>query len=126
VLAELMRAHRRSKGLTQEALAEAAGVSVRCIRKIESGGVRVPRPSTLNLLARALGLTETARTQVHRLAAGGPVMDGPLVVAQGAFEDAVVVLPRDVLRAALRDGEGSVRLRLCIAPASRSDQQAAG
>ncbi|GIF08635.1 helix-turn-helix domain-containing protein [Actinoplanes siamensis] len=51
---------RRARPMTQEDLAEAAGVSVETIRKLEqgkSGGN--PRMSTLNRLARALGVPAT-------------------------------------------------------------------
>lgn len=48
--------HRRRLGLTQEELAERAGLAVRTIRDLESGRVSRPRPATLRLLARAFQL----------------------------------------------------------------------
>ena len=46
---------RKSKGLTQEELADHAGVTVRTIQRIESGDT-VPRNYTLKAIATALGL----------------------------------------------------------------------
>ena len=53
---DLLRDHRRAAGLTQEELAERAGVSPRSISELERGGAHVPRRDTVALLARALGL----------------------------------------------------------------------
>jgi predicted ATPase len=47
--------------LTQEELAERAGVSPRSISELERGGAHVPRRDTIALLARALGLSGSAR-----------------------------------------------------------------
>jgi non-specific serine/threonine protein kinase len=54
---ELLREYRRAAGLTQEELAERAGVSPRSISELERGGAHVPRRDTIALLARALGLS---------------------------------------------------------------------
>jgi non-specific serine/threonine protein kinase len=58
----LLRRHRLAAGLTQEALAERAGLSVKGLSLLESGKRQVPYRHTVALLARALGLTasETA------------------------------------------------------------------
>ncbi|WP_252396131.1 helix-turn-helix domain-containing protein [Streptantibioticus parmotrematis] len=45
---------RRRRGLTQEGLAEAAGLSVDVVRKLEQGRRRTARLTTINALARAL------------------------------------------------------------------------
>ncbi|MGJ6961158.1 helix-turn-helix domain-containing protein [Streptosporangium sp. G11] len=50
---------RRYTGLTQEALAERAGVNVDTIRKLEQGQRQSARVSTANALATALGITTT-------------------------------------------------------------------
>lgn len=47
--------------LTQESLAEAAGLSPRSIRDIERGGTRAPRSRTVERLAAALGLSPDER-----------------------------------------------------------------
>ncbi len=52
---EQLIAERRRKGLTQEELADKAGLTGRTIQRIESGG-SVPRMFTLKALARALDL----------------------------------------------------------------------
>ncbi|HEX3269332.1 MAG TPA: helix-turn-helix domain-containing protein, partial [Ktedonobacterales bacterium] len=48
---------RRNVGLTQDELAERAGVSVDTISNIERGVAHIPHPKTLHLLAKALCLT---------------------------------------------------------------------
>jgi transcriptional regulator with XRE-family HTH domain len=48
---------RLNLGMEQEELAEAAGISARGLRKIESGGAAHPRGKTLRGLADALGVT---------------------------------------------------------------------
>lgn len=60
--------HRNALLLTQEELAQRAGVSVRCIRKIETGKVVLPRQSTLRLLADAFELSGEDRNRFCRLA----------------------------------------------------------
>ena len=71
----LLRQARRDAGLTQEALAEHAGISTRAISDLERGINRAPRQDTLDLLANALGLPpderrrwEQARRRVARSA----------------------------------------------------------
>ena len=53
---DVLREYRRAAGLTQEELAERAGISPRSISEMERGGEHVPRRDTVSLLARALGL----------------------------------------------------------------------
>jgi transcriptional regulator with XRE-family HTH domain len=54
-IAEQIRTLRKSKGLSQELLAENAGINLRTLQRIESGTV-VPRGETLRLLAQALDI----------------------------------------------------------------------
>jgi tetratricopeptide (TPR) repeat protein/transcriptional regulator with XRE-family HTH domain len=61
-------AHRQRLGLTQEALAEKAGLATRSLRELESGRVRVPRNTTVGLLADAFGLRGEDREQFCRQA----------------------------------------------------------
>lgn len=63
-LGELLKRYRIAAGLTQEELAERAGLSARAIRALESGDHRAPRRSTLDLLATALGLTSAERARL--------------------------------------------------------------
>jgi transcriptional regulator with XRE-family HTH domain len=60
--AEQLRSYRRGRQLTQEQLAERAGLSVRTISGLESETHRhAPYPDTLRLLAEALELSPTER-----------------------------------------------------------------
>jgi transcriptional regulator with XRE-family HTH domain len=59
---ELLRVSRLRAALTQEELAERAGISVRAVGKLESGATCRPRPTTVRMLADALGLREPERT----------------------------------------------------------------
>jgi transcriptional regulator with XRE-family HTH domain len=69
--------HRRRRGLTQEELAQRSGLSVRAIRDVESGRVRLPRSSSVRLLAEAFGLTGVERERFVLLAAGTDAGDVP-------------------------------------------------
>ena len=53
---ELLRQRRLAAGLTQEALAERAGVSAKAVSDLERDPDRTPRLDTVGLLADALGL----------------------------------------------------------------------
>ncbi|HEX9037480.1 MAG TPA: helix-turn-helix domain-containing protein [Ktedonobacterales bacterium] len=57
---DLLRSQRRAAGLTQEELAERAGLSVRGIADLERGARRAPRRDTVALLVRALGASPEA------------------------------------------------------------------
>ena len=71
--AEWLRQRRVAAGLTQEDLAERSGVSVRAIADLERGRTRRPYPSSVRALVRALGLPDSAGTElVARYRAGGP------------------------------------------------------
>lgn len=60
----LLRRHRREAGLSQEALAELAGLSVDAIAALERGRRRAPRAHTLRLLADALRLGDPDRARL--------------------------------------------------------------
>jgi predicted ATPase/DNA-binding XRE family transcriptional regulator len=64
VFAALIRHYRVAAGLSQEALAERAGISARGLSDLERGLSRAPRLSTLARLADALGLDPARRTQL--------------------------------------------------------------
>jgi predicted ATPase/transcriptional regulator with XRE-family HTH domain len=59
--AQILRRLRRAAGLTQEQLAEAAGVSTRTVSDLERGLRRTPQEGSGELLAAALGLTGVER-----------------------------------------------------------------
>jgi tetratricopeptide (TPR) repeat protein/transcriptional regulator with XRE-family HTH domain len=79
--AALLKRHRRAAGLTQEELAERAGISVNAVSALERGVNIAPRRDTVSLLADALGIAEAERA-VFEAAARGRAVDG--VVAQDA------------------------------------------
>jgi len=62
--AELLKQHRLAAGLSQEALAERAGVSARAISDLERSLHRAPYPDTIRLLAEALGLSSETRAKL--------------------------------------------------------------
>jgi predicted ATPase/DNA-binding CsgD family transcriptional regulator/transcriptional regulator with XRE-family HTH domain len=66
----LLRQARRAAGLTQEQLAERAGLSVDLISKVEREVTRAPQPYTLDQLAEALQLEASERTQWERAVRG--------------------------------------------------------
>src|SRR5579859_8127569 len=69
---DLLRRHRIAAGLSQEALAERAGISIRGLSDLERG-VRVsPRPDTIKLLADALELGEADRDRFAAAARPSP------------------------------------------------------
>jgi transcriptional regulator with XRE-family HTH domain len=61
LLGELLQRHRLAAGLSQEELAERAGLSERGISDLERGLRQAPYPATLRRLAEALGLPEAER-----------------------------------------------------------------
>ena len=99
--AGLLRRLRADARLTQEELAEAAGVSPRSVSDLERGINRTARKDTAELLAGALGLTgDVAELFVAAARGRGPAEDvvaarrGPVL---GAFAAAATRgLPRDV------------------------------
>jgi predicted ATPase/DNA-binding XRE family transcriptional regulator len=79
----LLRRHRREAGLSQEKLAELAGLSVDAIAALERGRRRAPRAHTLRLLADALRLDDSDLARLSAAArkevdtARGPVRQPP-------------------------------------------------
>jgi tetratricopeptide (TPR) repeat protein/DNA-binding XRE family transcriptional regulator len=88
-----LRRFRRDRELTQEELAEQAGLSARGIRALELGERGAPHKDTVRLLASALGLTPHQRVafeQAASVAASGPAQGGPAPPV-GGFLGAVPV-----------------------------------
>src|SRR5262245_37371493 len=71
----LLRRHRLAAGLTQETLAERAGLSARGVQDLERGIRKVPRAETVRMLADALGLEATVRAGL--IAAAHPELAAP-------------------------------------------------
>jgi predicted ATPase/DNA-binding XRE family transcriptional regulator len=87
----LLRRLRVLAGLTQEQLADRAGLSARAVGDLERDGARRPRLDTAALLAEALGLEEGARRaflSAARPEVAAPEMTGPAATA--ADSDAAV------------------------------------
>jgi transcriptional regulator with XRE-family HTH domain len=73
--AQLFRRYRRERGITQEVLAEQAGLSARGIRAVEQGESS-PHKDTVRLLAEALRLSPDQRVTFEQ-AAFMAVSDAP-------------------------------------------------
>jgi tetratricopeptide (TPR) repeat protein/transcriptional regulator with XRE-family HTH domain len=63
----LLRRRRIAAGLTQEQLAERAGLSVRAIRDLERGATTRPYRNSVSKLADALGLADAERAEFTRV-----------------------------------------------------------
>src|ERR671932_400774 len=75
----LLRRHRAMAGLSQEELAERAGLSRRAISDLERGAHRAPYPATLRRLVQALGLTDDDAMGLLSSRYGSPVTANPCV-----------------------------------------------
>jgi non-specific serine/threonine protein kinase len=80
--AELLRQHRLGLGLTQEELAERAGMSARGVQDLERGLNHAPRASTLRLLVCGLRLSDSDAAALMRAAKPGRP-DHPAAEARG-------------------------------------------
>jgi tetratricopeptide (TPR) repeat protein/transcriptional regulator with XRE-family HTH domain len=98
--AELLRQLRTEARLTQEELAEAAGVSPRSVSDLERGINRTARKDTALLLADALSLTGPVRAAFVAAARGrapaAEVMSARRGAAPAASATATRALPRDI------------------------------
>ncbi len=135
--AEKLRQFRRKAGLTQEQLAELAGLTPNAISAIERGERRNPYPSTVAVLADALNLSPAERqdlyasrpprgaaaTRLGRGATAAPARRGarppsettPLLGREGDIATALRMLRRDDLRLLTLTGPGGVgKTRLSI------------
>jgi predicted ATPase/transcriptional regulator with XRE-family HTH domain len=136
----LLRRHRLAAGLTQEELAERAGVSARGVQDLERGLRTAPRTETVRLLADALGLNAEERSAfisaAHpELAAAStvqstvvvsllPVPATPLVGRERDVAAACAVLRQSEVRLLNLTGPGGVgktRLALAIAAELATD-----
>jgi predicted ATPase/DNA-binding XRE family transcriptional regulator len=67
---DLLKRYRVAAGLTQEELAQRAGLSPKAVSDLERGARRFPRKDTVALLAEALGVSERERTTLESAARG--------------------------------------------------------
>lgn len=77
-LARLVQEARESRGLTQEGLAEVAGISRSTIANIEAGTTKLPKAKHLELLEHHLGLS---RQEMLRAAGRLDTPDGDVLAA---------------------------------------------
>ncbi|HET6316683.1 MAG TPA: helix-turn-helix domain-containing protein, partial [Chloroflexota bacterium] len=75
---ELLRHYRVAAGLTQEQLAERAGLSVRGLSDLERGLHRAPHPGTISQLADALELAQADRDRLLSARRRTPASASPL------------------------------------------------
>ncbi|HZR00239.1 MAG TPA: helix-turn-helix domain-containing protein [Chloroflexota bacterium] len=136
-----LRRHRIAAGLSQEALAERAGLSPGAINLLERGARRAPYEATVRVLADSLGLTgadreafEAAVVRSRRprqvaarpdglvpAAAQLPTPITPLVGRERELDDVVQLLDRpDVRLLSLLGPPGVGKTRLALAAAARS------
>lgn len=71
---------RKNKGLSQEALAEACGLSLRAVQRIEAGETS-PRPHTINVLAKALDVPVEALAEKFNTPSTNAVLDSSILPA---------------------------------------------
>lgn len=83
-LAYLLRRFRLAAGLSQEALAERAGLSARAISDLERGLRTAPRPETVRMLTDALSLTGEQHAEL--LEAARPDLWQPREDAEGTVD----------------------------------------
>ncbi len=81
---EQIRTLRKNKGLSQEALAEMAGINLRTLQRIEAGDT-IPRGETLRLLAQALGV-DVEMFSADAFAAPVAIPPTPVVEDPGALK----------------------------------------
>src|SRR6187401_1658094 len=82
--AHIIRGYRLQAGLSQEELAERAGVSTRAVSDMERGLRQNPRPETLRLLAEALALDASDRTLFFASAYQEPKVLSPSSLGKAA------------------------------------------
>ena len=142
----LLRSHRLTAGLSQEALAERAGMSAHGISALERGYRRTPQRGTLALLAGALALNDAQGQEFEAAAARSLLLGGRsrASVTVGPWPDSVTPslpialtsfigrgIELDEIAALLRDyrlvtltgagGIGKTQIALHVATALRGD-----
>src|SRR5829696_1311686 len=87
-MGERVRAVRKARDLSQEALAREAGVSLNLVNKLERGVVTDPHYSTLSGIARALGVS--VQELVREPVAAGKAEPAPEQAGQNALTGKIV------------------------------------
>ncbi len=132
---ERLRQLREAAGLTQEELAERAGLTAKGVGALETGKRRRPYPHTVRALAEALGLSDAERTNLTDAARGRagapiaaqppggmptlPVLPAPLVGREREIAAVVHLLRRAEPRLLTLTGPGGVgKTGLAVAAAA--------
>jgi len=105
---ELLRDHRAAAGLTQEYLADRAGLSLDAVSALERGVHPNPRRRTIVLLAAALGLDEAQREELVA-ATRRPAATATPIDQRSAAWQLYVELTTRISVAELPAGEGLLR-----------------
>src|SRR5687768_1970497 len=133
---DLLRHYRIAAGLTQEELAERAGVSTRGISDLERGARGLPRKDTLQLLLSALELAQADRATLvaaaRRTPATRPLPERPetlpalpvpltpLVGREAEIAAVAALLKEPAIRLLTMTGPGGTgKTRLALAVAER-------
>jgi transcriptional regulator with XRE-family HTH domain len=101
----LLRGWRERALLTQEQLAERAGLNVRTVRRLENSGLWQPRTTSILLLAKALELNRAERAMLNSAVRGGPAERDDPAVAGPPPVTVPRQLPADVAALAGRERE---------------------
>jgi transcriptional regulator with XRE-family HTH domain len=95
-----VRAVRTERGLSQEALARQADVSLNVITRLERGVITDPHYSTISAIAEALGTTVTALLEEPELAGKASARRGPGSLERMAWRVARTLLDANLVAAA--------------------------